>query len=318
MRLEQTTWSTEAFESKSRYEAWSQALSDTYGGWSSRSAPWGAFAATVVQQSLGAFKIIECVCDPCNASRGSTEIRRDGRELLTLQLVISGREQVRFAGETIVLSPGSILVWDSVQAMDFNVVERLHKISVVLPLQRVQSWLGDRWRTMRHEIRGDQGSARLLRAYLESLSTLQPAVTVGDPDALIETTIGLLVNSLHSEPQGSLKSRPEQQLERVRQYIREHLSDSQLSPASIASGCGISLRSLHALFEGYDTSVCRYLMDQRLECCRRDLGNPSMHPRKISDVALSWGFADVAHFSRRFKHRFGETPRAFCRRIARP
>jgi AraC-like DNA-binding protein len=42
-----------------------------------------------------------------------------------------------------------------------------------------------------------------------------------------------------------------------------------------------------------------------------------MHPRKISDVALSWGFADVAHFSRRFKHRFGETPRAFCRRVAK-
>ena len=33
-------------------------------------------------------------------------------------------------------------------------------------------------------------------------------------------------------------------------------------------------------------------------------------PRRIADIALEVGFADVSHFNRLFRARFGETPTA--------
>jgi AraC-like DNA-binding protein len=48
---------------------------------------------------------------------------------------------------------------------------------------------------------------------------------------------------------------------------------------------------------------------QRLEACRRELGDPQQGHRSISDIAFGWGFNDAAHFSRAFRERFGLSPR---------
>ena len=43
----------------------------------------------------------------------------------------------------------------------------------------------------------------------------------------------------------------------------------------------------------------------------RDLNNPALAPRTITDIALSWGFNNSAHFSRVFREHTGLSPRAF-------
>ena len=54
----------------------------------------------------------------------------------------------------------------------------------------------------------------------------------------------------------------------------------------------------------YGTSPYRYLLMRRLDVARAQL---SRH-RSLVDVALEAGFADQAHFTRRFKAAFGLTP----------
>ncbi|MCG8521073.1 MAG: helix-turn-helix domain-containing protein [Pseudomonadales bacterium] len=55
----------------------------------------------------------------------------------------------------------------------------------------------------------------------------------------------------------------------------------------------------------------QYLISQRLLRCRRDLSNPAMTGRTITEIALGWGFQHPTHFSRRFKSEFGLTPYEF-------
>ena len=75
----------------------------------------------------------------------------------------------------------------------------------------------------------------------------------------------------------------------------------------------ISERYVHKLFERAGTTFACYVMERRLEGVARDLRDPAMAGRAIGDMAFDWGFADLSHFARRFKQRFGCTPRDWRR-----
>jgi AraC-like DNA-binding protein len=73
----------------------------------------------------------------------------------------------------------------------------------------------------------------------------------------------------------------------------------------------ISLRQLYRLFEQENDSVCRYIQRARLHSVAKDLGNPFMREKSLTDIAYAWGFSDSAHFSRSFKRQFELSPRDF-------
>lgn len=104
--------------------------------------------------------------------------------------------------------------------------------------------------------------------------------------------------------QGSIRTA---HLVRIERFIRGNLGNPDLCPELIARSCGISIRYLHDLFRGSGSSVGRWIREQRLIACERDLRR---FGRKITiaDLAYRWGFNDQAQFSRHFKARFGRTP----------
>lgn len=99
-------------------------------------------------------------------------------------------------------------------------------------------------------------------------------------------------------------------LARVEAFVRQSLSDPALDPERIAGACGISVRYLHDLVRETGLSVSAWIREQRLDAARAMLADPGCR-RTLAEVAYAWGFTDQAQFSRLFKARFGETPRAF-------
>ena len=307
------SWSTESFDDRHQYDAWDAELSTVFGRWSISLPSTTKFSASVESRSLDSFKVVECICDPCGATRGHAEMLADHSDFLALQLVLDGYEQIRFAGEEVELEAGDIFVWDSTKPMDFRVVQRLHKISVLLPLMRFRNWLPTSWQSIKRLIRPQSDAGRLLAHYLAALSPRTMVGGLNNGDALIETTIGLLVNSQEIALSRPPESQREMHLERVRRYIAQHLTDPDLTPTRVAEANRISLRYLHWLFEGIGTSVAQCIIRERLQRCRQELGSPATNRRKVADIALAAGFNDVTHFSRRFKQEFGVSPRAFSK-----
>lgn len=107
------------------------------------------------------------------------------------------------------------------------------------------------------------------------------------------------------------KHRTPDLLAKIIHFVDNHLSDSSLAPAEVAAAMGISLRHLHRVFSATGNTFGDYLRFRRLEHCRRDLGNPRLAHKSITDVAFSWGFSDAAHFSHCFRKQFGVSPRGF-------
>ena len=305
------TWTTNELAMCDRYDAWTSMLNETYGRWEVPRPDKPDFFGTVKGYDDTVVKVIDCICDPCAAKRTRANVMADGRENLTIQLVLQGREFVDFNDEQITLQRGDLLIWDSTKPMTFSVQERLHKISVILPLQRFRSWLPRSWFSIRHFIDGHSNSGLLLANHIESLSTSVFDGGCKDDYALIDATIGVLVNALDIKDADDPKPLRVTQLYHTKQYIMANIRDPSLSPARIAKAGGMSLRYLHWLFKSTNETVNRYIFHQRLDLCARDLLNPRMKYRKIADIAFCWGFSDATHFSKRFKQQYGLSPRAF-------
>ena len=97
---------------------------------------------------------------------------------------------------------------------------------------------------------------------------------------------------------------------RARAYIVEHLHDPELSVDRIANALGCTPRYVHKVFEGSE-SVSRYIWNQRLEVCRRNLERQGGQPQTLTSLAFDYGFNSSSHFSRSFRERFGTSPSAY-------
>lgn len=304
-------WSTEAFNRKERYAAWEDQLNAVYCNLEVKRPSSSDYKADIRHRSLEGLKIIECICDPCGGTRSTKSLGRDPREILGLQLVLSGRETFRFGNEEICLEKGDILLWDNTRPINFHVQERLHKLTFIMPLARFRNWLPSSWYAVERKIPKGSRSGRLLSLYMRSLGSQFLGGDASNGDALTESTIGLIVNALGRETCQEAETLRGAQMLRIKHYIDENLGNPDLSPALIANANRISVRYLHWLFSPLGDTVAKYIIQQRLQRCYRELSNPMMSNRTITDIAFSWGFNNSTHFSRRFKQEFGVSPSEF-------
>jgi AraC-like DNA-binding protein len=101
---------------------------------------------------------------------------------------------------------------------------------------------------------------------------------------------------------------------RAETFIADHLADPNLSAATIARHLNISVRHLSRLFSTRRISASEWIWNQRLERAQDTLTSPRSRCVSIGEVAFRWAFANQAHFSRRFKARYGLTPSEYRRR----
>ena len=97
-------------------------------------------------------------------------------------------------------------------------------------------------------------------------------------------------------------------LQRAVRYIREHLA-GEITLADAAAAAFLSPNYLaHLLKKETGKTFTDLVTERRLEFAQELLSHSS---QRIASVAHASGFADEAYFSRRFRQRFGQTPRAY-------
>jgi AraC-like DNA-binding protein/CheY-like chemotaxis protein len=125
--------------------------------------------------------------------------------------------------------------------------------------------------------------------------------------ASIELARALLTSAAHTERHAAA-ALSETLLTQVRGYVRQHLADPDLRPATIAAAHNVSLRYLYKVCARADFSLEQWIIGQRLHGAREELLQPHSRHRTIAAVARRWGFSDPTHFSRRFRAAYGVTP----------
>ncbi|MFC7052557.1 helix-turn-helix domain-containing protein [Hansschlegelia quercus] len=158
---------------------------------------------------------------------------------------------------------------------------------------------------------GDTGVGGLLFDMVRQIPHRYGATNSLAAEGVGQTLMELLVLAVEADERALTSGRSSVQrghVARIEKFVRQHLGDPDLSPEKIARACNISVRYLHALFQGSGSSVAQWIREMRLESCRTQLCEP--HRREsLGEIAYRWGFGDQAQFSRLFKAQFGMTPR---------
>jgi AraC-like DNA-binding protein len=102
-------------------------------------------------------------------------------------------------------------------------------------------------------------------------------------------------------------------LYRAKALIEDNLHDPDLCPETVARYLRISVRYLHDLFHEDNSTVSNWIWKRRLERCRRDLSDPLLANKSVSEIAFDGGFNAFPHFAHRFKAAFSKTPSDFRR-----
>ncbi|GAD24095.1 helix-turn-helix transcriptional regulator [Acidovorax sp. MR-S7] len=94
----------------------------------------------------------------------------------------------------------------------------------------------------------------------------------------------------------------------IQRSIHARLDQPGLSLDTIARLHHTTPRQIQRLFASQDTCFSGYLAEARMQHARTLLASPAHRHRRVLDIALDCGFADLPAFGRAFRRHFGLTP----------
>jgi AraC-like DNA-binding protein len=154
---------------------------------------------------------------------------------------------------------------------------------------------------------GDLTSQFLLQL-ARNVDHYNPAEAARLSTAALEVLATRLAHEQDVRDWGTPETRRHALLTTAQAFIQQNLADPELSPAMIAAAHHISLRSLHQLFHDEGLTVAGWIRQRRLECCRRELSDPTLTARPVAAIAARWGFSSAGDFSRAFRAVHGMPP----------
>lgn len=230
-----------------------------------------------------------------------------GKMLLTY--VEGGAFRFEQGGQRADCPTGSLVLMDATQPLAAAQDGVAALLSIVFPATRLRAEVPLVSTRCTAPVTVKSGTRAVLRDLMQSVWRERTALT-GDGAGLLPCLFGRLIEDVFPDRAAGRRASRELHLSAMRDLIRQDLRNPVLSPAHLAKRLGLSTSYLFALARGAGISLHEEIMQARLEASREALCAPAWSAASVTDIALDFGFQDPAHFSRRFRARFGCTPSA--------
>lgn len=251
---------------------------------------------------------------PHSTTQASRPSNLPARLLVTMQK--EGVATVSQGGRDSRIEAGDIFMIDLTRPFEIETGEILTH-SVYLDPARVCDLMPQAEALTALPIKSHGGPGAMFRVMFDELFALAPTLDESLADHIAEMLPHVLVTALSSLKQVDEILPTRMKLlhkQRVRRYAREHLREANLDAEAIGQAVKLSSRYIYELFSDEPLTLMKWIWTERLERCHRELAMPALYSRSIGEIAYSWGFSHVAHFSRAFRERFGVSPREHRKR----
>ncbi|MCJ2081135.1 helix-turn-helix domain-containing protein [Methylobacterium sp. J-090] len=233
-------------------------------------------------------------------------------DFLTVSFRKYGVSHLSQNGGTSIQRPGDIVIMD-VRSLELALCENNQNIHLSVPRHSIEKMLGNAKSFTALTLEAAQASTRLVNSFFAELLLVQNRLS---PDAAarmgsigIDLIVAGLADRLAREAPKPLHGTLV--VQRAKAYIEANISDGTLDPPHLAAAMGVSLRRLQELFHEQGRHISAWIWERRLETAARCLADPKSRHVQIANLAYDCGFSSQSHFSRRFKDRFGMTPRDY-------
>jgi AraC-like DNA-binding protein len=312
--MKTTTLSTDVVEPPHRLSFWRDVICDVFVKLDcERVRDDRAFAGSIVNGAVGNLQFSEVSSSGQHVIRSTRQLARASGDYFLISLQTQGTGRVIQDGRIAHLSEGQFALYDTSRPYELMFEDDFSQLVIRIPRDAFTNRVAVSDRLTARAMEGREGVGRIALSYLAELDREFPSVDASLCGRLCDTFMDLLSLAISSDE----FARPDvsnvrlTQLCRIQRYIEDHLADPDLSPRIVADHHRISTRYLNMLFADADSSASRWIWQRRLEHCERDLLDPRYTGRTISEIAYSWGFNDLTHFSRSFKARYGISPRDY-------
>ncbi len=312
-----TVYSTLDVHPRERLSYWLDVATKAFVRHEFHSSTGPSFTAALHAGSLAGLGVATVECDPCEVGRTALDIAREDSDDLLVCLQQAGRAVLVQDGRQAVNERGSFVLLDTRRPYSEVFQTRTKTMVLKIPREALEARLGSVAPFTARTIQADNPIAGLASGFLSMLATRLDTLDGAAGVKLAEQALDLVALAFSVETQqsgSSLSSSRAITLLRLKSVIESRLYEPDLKPAAVAAEAGISIRHANALLSAEGTSLERYILDRRLERCRRALEDPRQTHRTIGEIAFAWGFSDLSHFGRRFKAGFGCSPGEYRKR----
>lgn len=287
-------FTTDEFQSNDKLDAWRQAMApmfDTYRPETDLVARRG-FSGSAYTYLLGPLALGGTSVDALAYRRSASRIRADYIDHYLIRL--------DFLPER---PDGVLRIIDLGQPIELPAAP-MHCLCLFVPRDVMDSALPGAESLHGREIIGPRG--RLLADHLRSLTRQAPHLAFEDAESVGQGCLALIAACLAPSRDADRQAQSVLRatlVGQVRVYVDANLHDPRLGPEGLCRDLGVSRASLYRAFSPLG-GVARYIQRRRLRAAHAALCRPNA-PRRISDVAMAFGFLDPSTFARAFRREFG-------------
>ncbi len=223
-----------------------------------------------------------------------------------------GSAAVEQQGRKACARSGGWVIYDTTGSYAIDNPERVEHLIVMLPKDQMAERGVRLDSLMARHVGGASGISRValetMRSTYQELPHMSEEAACGAGELIMQL---VRLSLLELAGQETAVTQREALSDRIRGHVARHLRDPQLSIDGIARALNCSKRHLYNAFSGEDDTLAGYIQRQRLAACVRELKGEAAVARPITDIAMSWGFSNLSHFSRVFRDHTGMSPSEF-------
>ncbi len=309
-------WRTDDVAEGERFAYYREAICEAFMELAPERAGDTAFAARVECVPLGEGAINRVRASPHPVNRTRAEIGRSTRQCYYLNLQLGAECRIAQGGRNLSLKAGQVGIFDSARAFTLHhpMAADLRVASFWVPHEALDRIAGPDARFDGLMLSDHPRLGPLIAATARTLNDRAESLTEAEARTLFDSLLRLTALAAEDDPPLAAHEpalRPAL-LQALLDFVEARLDDPGLSVALAAVHLGVSKRYVHRLCEGTGRSFTEHVIDRRLDRAVAALTAPPPAEGRtptLAELAYRTGFSDLSHFNRRFKARFGATPR---------
>ncbi|MFZ6040216.1 helix-turn-helix domain-containing protein [Vibrio natriegens] len=203
---------------------------------------------------------------------------------------------------------GDIVVYDNNQPFSYRFPQGDNQIVISVPHSVFNVKVNSSERLLNKTLKSESPLGRFVGSMIEQAWESEEQEDIFG-DKMLSAILSMLSSAFEAvSPEGNraVQRDKKDNLTLVQQYVIDHIGEHSLSVESISQQFHMSSRTLSRLFSKENTSVMKWVWQQRIKASYKLIMTNSDIP--ISEIAHQHGFSNISHFSKMFKETYGVTP----------